>query len=57
MLNVIRHETPYFSTESKLKIEKSVVKNRINIDFDDIPRKYQNYYQKTRRERQLLKIS
>ena len=42
VLNVIRHETPYFSTESKLKIEKSVVKNRINIDFDDIPRKYQN---------------
>ena len=42
MLNVIRHETPYFSTESKLKIEKSVVKNRIDIDFDDIPRKYHN---------------
>ena len=42
VLNVIRHETPYFSTESKLKIEKSLVKNRINIDFDDIPRKYHN---------------
>ena len=42
VLNVIRHETPYFSTESKLKIEKSVVKNRIDIDFDDIPRKYRN---------------